>query len=112
MSTLSGPERLPPAHLKPATALWWAATEAAYTLEDHHLKLLTLAAEAWDRAGGARAAIEKHGCVFADRWRQPKARPEVKIENDSRIAFARLLRDLDLDAEPPRDPRRPPGIGR
>ena len=40
-----------------------------------------------------------------------KAHPCVGIERDSRLAFARLLRELDLDVEPPSDPRpRPPGL--
>ena len=105
-------ERKPPSHLEPATGLWWASTEAAYELADHHLKLLTLASEAWDRAMAARAVLDEQGMTFTDRWGQPKARPEVAIERDSRLAFARMLRELDLDAEPPTPARQPPGVGR
>jgi hypothetical protein len=78
-------------------------------LEGHHIRLLTLAAESWDRCQQAREALED-GLTFTDRWGQPHAKPEVAIERDSRLAFARLLRELDLDTEPPADLRRGPGL--
>jgi hypothetical protein len=78
-----------------------------FDLDEHHVRLLTLAAEAWDRTQGAREAVALHGAVYEDRFGQPRAHPEVAIERDSRIAFARLLRELDLDGEPGPDPRPP-----
>jgi len=81
-----------------------------YELEPHHLRLLQLAGEAWDRACEAREALAEHGLVFSDRFGQPHARPEVAVERDARLAFARLVCELDLDAEPPSSPSRPPGI--
>ena len=79
-----------------------------HRLEPHHIRLLTLAAEAWDRTQEARQALDDHGLIFTDRHGGVKPRPEVAIERDNRIAFARLLRELDLDGEPGPDPR-PPG---
>jgi hypothetical protein len=79
-----------------------------YELDEHHVRLLQLAAEAWDRAEEAREALAQHGNVYNDRFGSPRARPEIAIERDSRLAFARLLRELDLDAEPPPDASRPP----
>lgn len=98
---------LPPEHLGSETAAWWSVSDA-FDLEQHHLRLLTLAAEAWDRGQQAREALSDAGALtFTDRSGAPRARPEVAIERDSRIAFARLMRELDLDAEPTRDPRPP-----
>ena len=98
-----------PAYLRPQTRNWWSSVLRDFDLDDHHVRLLTLAAETWDRAQGAREAIAVHGPVYEDRFGQPRARPEVAIERDGRIAFARLLRELDLDGEPSPDPRPPRG---
>lgn len=99
-----------PKHLQPATATWFESVLADYDLQDHHVRLLLLAAQAWDRAEDARLAIAEKGLTFDDRFDQPHARPEIAIERDSRIAFARLLRELCLDLEPPAE-RRPPSRG-
>jgi len=80
-----------------------------YELEAHHRRLLTLAAEAWDRCQQAREALAEHGITYQDRFEQPKSRPEIAIERDNRTAFARLLRELGLDIEPPTT--RPPRTG-
>ncbi|MCK1445867.1 hypothetical protein IVB34_22085 [Bradyrhizobium sp. 2] len=99
----------PPAHLEPATKKWWRAVVEDFDLEPHHLRLLQLAAEAWDSAQSARAVIQTEGMTYVDRFGCPKPRPEVAIERDSRIGFARLLRELALDGvngpEAPRAPR-------
>jgi phage terminase small subunit len=97
----------PPKHLQRATTKWWRAVVEEYELAGHHLRLLTLAAEAWDRGEQARQALET-GLTFSDRFGQPHARPEVNIERDSRIAFARLIRELDLDVDAPSGGVRPP----
>lgn len=72
-----------------------------FLLEPHHVKLLTLAAEAWDRCQQARELLDAEGLTYLDRFHAPRARPEVAVERDSRIAFARLLRELGLDIEAP-----------
>lgn len=100
-----------PAHLKPETRAWWKQVLSDYELDEHHVRLLTLAAEAWDRCVTARRIVERRGLTFEDRFGQPKPRPEVSIERDARIAFARLLRELDLDVDPPAQERsRPPTL--
>lgn len=102
------PRSAAPAHLREATAAWFAHVCESYDLEEHHLRLLTLAAEAWDRCEQAREGLEE-GLTFTDRFGAPRPRPEVAIERDSRVAFARLVRELDLDVEPPPS-RRPPAL--
>ncbi len=55
----------------------------------------------------ARVALAEHGLTFTDASGSPKTRPEVAIERDSRIAFARLIRELDLDVDTPAEVRPP-----
>lgn len=99
----------PPEHLQPPTKKWWARVVEDFELEEHHLRLLQLACEAWDRSTAAREALAEHGLTFLDRFNAPHSRPEVAIERDSRTAFARLLRELDLDIAPP-SASRPPAL--
>jgi phage terminase small subunit len=100
----------PPEHLSEATQRWWQAVVEDYDLEGHHLRLLQLAGEAWDRAQQAREALAEHGMTFEDRFGAPRARPEIAVERDSRLAFARLVRELDLDVDPPGERSRPPAL--
>jgi phage terminase small subunit len=100
----------PPSHLRPATAVWFRAVVEEYELEPHHVRLLTLAAEAWDRGQEARERIAEHGLTYTDRFGAPRARPECAIERDSRVAFARLIRELDLDLDSPAESPRSPAL--
>lgn len=97
----------PPKHLRPNTRKWWKSVVEEWELDEHHVRLLTLAAEAWDRCQEAREILAREGLTYTDRFGQPVSRPEVAIEKDSRIAFARLLRELDLDSEPMQESRPP-----
>tara|TARA_B100001093_G_C26405407_1_gene833136 strand:- start:189 stop:497 length:309 start_codon:yes stop_codon:yes gene_type:complete len=81
----------PPDHLSAETSIWFSGVASQFQLENHHVKLLTLAAEAWDRAQGARLALQQHGNIYYDRFSQPKNRPETAILRDSVTIFARLL---------------------
>jgi phage terminase small subunit len=100
----------PPDHLQPATADWWIRTCEFFVLEPHHVRLLTLAATSWDRAEQARQILEEKGLVYEDRFGQPRSRPEIAVERDSRTGFMRALRELGLDHVEPPDPR-PPRLG-
>ena len=106
------PSHPAPAHLASPTRQWWEAVVAEYVLDEHHLKLLTAAAEAWDRYQAAREAIAQHGTTYIDRFGAPRLHPECVVERDSRLAFARLLKELSLDDAdmPPRQAGRQPGV--
>jgi phage terminase small subunit len=85
---------------------------ADYDLQAHHLRLLTLAGEAWDRAAEARERIAADGAYAEDRFGQLRAHPAIAVERDARLAFARLIRELALDDEEPPGPRPPRVSGR
>lgn len=101
----------PPKHLEKATRAWWSEVIRVYELESHHLRLLEAACEAWDRTVQARKELEKHGSItYKNRFGEPRPHPAVAIERDSKTLFARLLRELDLDVEPPLEAKRPPAL--
>jgi len=101
------PTPRPPAHLQPATRKWWRSVQNEYVLQPHHRRLLSLAGEAWDRGQEAREILDREGLTYVDRFGSPRARPEVAVERDSRLSFARLLRELALDVDPPSEARGP-----
>lgn len=104
--------RRAPGHLSPKRRRLYRRVADDFELwrEPHALEVLRLACEALDRGDDARAAIAKHGTTYDDRFGQPRARPEIAIERDSRLAVARLFRELSLDGGAP-DDARPPRIG-
>ena len=59
----------PPKHLRTETAAWWKDVHSRFVLESHHVRLLTLACEAWDRAAKRREAIAEHGTTYIDRFK-------------------------------------------
>jgi P27 family predicted phage terminase small subunit len=109
----SVPAELPPApeHLSPAMQAWWKQVMTDYALDPHHLRLLEAAADAWDRMTQARDVLRDEGLTVTTAHGSKK-HPAADIERDSRLAFARLLRELDLDADPPKETPewRPPPI--
>ena len=98
----------PPKYLRPTTRKWWRSVVTEWDLDEHHVRLLTLTCEAWDRGQEARQTLRRAGTYFKDRFGKPKQHPAVAVERDSRVAFARLLRELDLDTQPPPESSRPP----
>ena len=106
------PQHVAPKHLRDETRAWWRSVVETYDLEAHHLCLLLLCCEAWDRGQEAREQLKRDGTYYSDRFGQPRAHPAVNVERDARISFARLLRELDLDVEPPREAKHPPELGR
>jgi phage terminase small subunit len=64
----------PPDHLRATTKRWFADVCRDYVLEDHHIRLLALACEAFDRGQQAREDLATHGTVYTDRFGGPRAR--------------------------------------
>jgi phage terminase small subunit len=75
---------------------WWDQVTKKYDLDPHHFHLLQAAAEAWDRLQQAGRALREHGLTYVDEGKL-RPRPEVAIERDARIGYARILRQLGLD---------------
>jgi phage terminase small subunit len=91
----------PPRHLSASTRKWFSSVVTEFVLEDFHLRLLELCCVAWDRAQSARRGIKKHGLTYKAVNGDIRPRPEVLIERNSMVTFARLLRELALDVPPP-----------
>jgi phage terminase small subunit len=95
---MPNPEARPaPSHLTDESRALWDRLHESYEFDEHHARILALALEALQRCREARLAIDEHGLTYTDRFGAPRLRPEVAVERDSRLAVARLLRDLNLD---------------
>jgi P27 family predicted phage terminase small subunit len=107
VARMAGADQRAPEHLSRSARDFWRSVARGYVLESHHLALLTLACEAHDRATAARQLIDREGICVVDRFGQRTAHPAVAVERDSRAAFARLVKQLDLDLVPPGPVGRP-----
>jgi len=88
----------PPGHLQPSSAGFWAEIQSDYQVTDAAgLRLLQAACEALDTAEAARLAIAEFGQTFVDRLGNPRPRPEVQIQRNALLTYARLVRELQLD---------------
>ena len=94
-----------PQHLTEPTRAWWRNVGREWKLEEHHIRLLTMACEAHDRATEAQAILARDGLVINGREGGVRPHPAVAIRRDAETAFARLLRELDLDVDAPRSMR-------
>lgn len=102
-----------PSHIKGGVRRWCLSVIKDFVLDEHHVRLLILSAEAWQRGVAAREVIDRLGMTYDDRFGQPKMRPEILVERDSRLSFVRILRELDLDLDAPGgDAKRPPQLTR
>jgi len=81
-----------------------------YTFTDtHDIRRLDLASHCLDRIEECRAVIETEGVFIKDRFEQKKEHPAVKCERDQKVVFCRILRELNLDIETPKE-NRPPSL--
>jgi len=99
-----------PRHLSPAARSWFAELVKEYSIADAGgLALLTVAAEAWQRAGEARELLAREGAVVRDRFGQAIAHPAVRIEQGARAQLLQAMKQLHLDIEPLKSVGRPGG---
>ncbi len=89
-----------PAHLRPETARWWESVVNEFYIPPDRLRILTVAAEAWDTATAAREVLAESGMTYLDRYENPRPRPENAILRDARLCFLRAVRELNLDSSP------------
>ena len=88
---------------------WWRVVAEEWVLDAHHLKLLAMAARAWDRCEAARAQVARDGMMVESKRYGPKPHPLLAVERDARLQFLRCVRTLGLDeaaAPPPVGARR------
>src|SRR5689334_5758055 len=85
-----------PKHLSASSRKLWAEITAGFVLEPTEVEVLRLALEAVDRCEEARQVLATDGIVSTGRYGQKLAHPAVAIERDSRIAAARLFKQLAL----------------
>lgn len=104
-------DRTPPAHLSAPSAAWYSAVVDAYELEPWQYRTLAVAAEAHDRMVQARDLVTAEGITVADRFGQHRAHPALAVERDSRTAYLRAVRELNLELDDPSQPPRPPRRG-
>ena len=94
-----------PSHLSAESTEFWLWCTAEFELDKQHLLTLQAALEAWDRGQEARLAVDEFGILVDGRY-GARQNPAVAVEKDSRLAFLRAMRELDLEGEPLPTPRR------
>jgi len=99
----------PPKHLSAKMKRFWRDLNGRFDFESQHLHLLRLACESYDRGQQAREILDAEGITYKDRFDSPKSRPEVQVERDARLSFARLIRELGIETDEA-DTERPPGL--
>jgi len=102
-----GPAPPAPADLGDAGRALWAAVTGGYQVAPHLLPVLLAACRETARAEQAEADVARDGTYDADRYGARKPHPGIAVARSSRLAAARLLRQLDL-APPPAEGAAPP----
>lgn len=78
------PIKTPPG-LMVSRKLWREITEQYVDFEHHHLRLLQLICETWDKVVEAREVLKKEGSFFVDRYSQPKEHPAADSERKNKV---------------------------
>src|SRR4030042_5825048 len=90
-----------PGHLsKEAKGIWKELTDEYGITDAGGLAILKTGLEAYDRATGARLAINKEGLTITDRFGVAKPHPLISCERDARGQWLAALKQLCLNIEP------------
>lgn len=100
--------------LSPEARAWLTHVKSSFVLERHHEQLATMVAETLDRRAEARRTIQQDGPYITDRKGTLIAHPAVRVEKETTVLIARLIRQLGLDEAAGDDeaPRLPSMTGR
>lgn len=101
----SGELHAAPAHLSQASREWFGYVTQTWALDQHHVRLLVLACDAWELAEGAREALALDGLTVPTADGSMRAHPLVGAAAAARGQFASLIAQLDLDAGAPKGGR-------
>jgi P27 family predicted phage terminase small subunit len=82
----------------------WKRINQEYLLEPASLEILKVGLEAYDRMRQCKAVLDKEGLTTEDRFDQVRAHPLLATERDSRNAFLKSLKLLNVgwDSTPSR----------
>ena len=86
----------PPPYLSKQMKAFWSGVFELKNLQPYQILILAKACEAFDRGEQARRILKREGLTYEDRFKQPRSRPEVAIERDSKALFAKLLSQIRL----------------
>ena len=98
-----------PEGISEAMQTLWRDVHERFVLELDDQHLLELGLRAYDRAEECRAVLDREGMTYTSASGIIHNRPEVGTERMSRASFQSILRQLNLDGEPPRPQGRPAG---
>lgn len=75
--------------------------------ECQDFRRLDLAAQCLDRIETCRKEIEADCEFILDRFGIKKEHPALKVERDQKVIFCRIIREMSLDIEQPKESRPP-----
>jgi hypothetical protein len=86
----------PPKGLSKEAKQLWNQIASAYEFDAIGLAILTNALSCFDRMNEAKRTLDDQGCVYFDRFKQPRQHPAFLNEQSARLAMLRHLRALGV----------------
>ena len=99
-----------PSHLRKLTQAWWEGVNAEYALEPHHLKLLTLAAESWDRANKQERLLQSMDSFITTGGARPGSILPYPLRKQQRLPSPGFAGSLIFQKTPRPTIARPPYV--